>query len=461
MPSGRDIVGETLRVLRADLEKRVVPNLTDPDACLAAKMIGDLLGYLEVWHLEGSLGDQAEEGRSIDGARVGAFQSELPVRGEARGRFSESLQDEIETLPEVNADLFGQSVASDLAFYDAENALLASSRVAAAERLARVEVEMTQVRSQALVDACRGPGITVDAVTRVPGGFSKDSFFLAATGPGGRDESMVIRRDLPFGPAETRIVDEYVLLKRLHRLGLAVAEPLGCDPTGIAGQSAMLSRRLRGASGTSPWDTDPQLRRQVCFALADQLATLHQLPPSEGGLHQVSSDPRDQLRAYMNEWYDRWRRNRVHASATLAAGFGWLARNVPSQIERVAIVHGDVGFHNAIVDDGRLSALLDWEFFHLGDPTEDLGYVRPVIEALIPWEEFLARYRDSGGVDYREENARYFELWRSVRNAVCCAVSWNGFLSGAYPALKMAYQGIPLYKTFVRNVAIGLQERTA
>jgi len=95
----------------------------------------------------------------------------------------------------------------------------------------------------------------------------------------------------------------------------------------------------------------------------------------------------------------------------------------------------------------------------LGDPTEDLGYCRPVIEQLMPWDDFLAVYRAAGGGDYRDENARFFEMWRSARNAVCCAVSWRGFLSGAYPALKMAYQGIPLYRNFVRNTAGALQQK--
>jgi aminoglycoside phosphotransferase (APT) family kinase protein len=112
-----------------------------------------------------------------------------------------------------------------------------------------------------------------------------------------------------------------------------------------------------------------------------------------------------------------------------------------------------------IVSEGRLVALLDWEFAHLGDPTEDLSYCRQFVEPLIAWDDFLKGYRGAGGGDYREENARFFELWRGVRNAVCCSVSWRGVLSGAYPALKMAYQGIPLYRTFVHNTARALKEK--
>ena len=81
-----------------------------------------------------------------------------------------------------------------------------------------------------------------------------------------------------------------------------------------------------------------------------------------------------------------------------------------------------------------------------------------MIEPMIPWDDFLAAYREAGGHDYRAENASYFNLWRSVRNGTTCATAWRGFLSGAYPALKMAYQGIPLYRYFVEDVANSLKQ---
>jgi aminoglycoside phosphotransferase (APT) family kinase protein len=203
---------------------------------------------------------------------------------------------------------------------------------------------------------------------------------------------------------------------------------------------------------------DASVRAKVCHDLAGVLARLHAVRPADAGL-KAASDPADQLRSYVVEWRDRWRRNRVHPSPTLAMAFAWLLENIPRQIDRLSIVHGDVGFHNSIVRDARVAALLDWEFAHVGDATEDLSYAQPSIEPLMDWNEFLSAYRQAGGLEYRADNARFFELWRSVRNAVTCATAWRGFLSGAYPALKMAYQGVPLYRFFVERVADSLKER--
>ena len=43
------------------------------------------------------------------------------------------------------------------------------------------------------------------------------------------------------------------------------------------------------------------------------------------------------------------------------------------------IVHGDFGPQNLLVDGGHVSALLDWEFAHLGRPVEDLAWAEWIV----------------------------------------------------------------------------------
>jgi len=99
--AGREIVGETLRILQADLDLRIVPHLENSDALLAAKMISDLLAYLAMWHLE--FPERIAEHTAAKSALVadrGAgesdFASELPVEGADYGRLADALQREIE-----------------------------------------------------------------------------------------------------------------------------------------------------------------------------------------------------------------------------------------------------------------------------------------------------------------------------------------------------------------------------
>jgi aminoglycoside phosphotransferase (APT) family kinase protein len=51
---------------------------------------------------------------------------------------------------------------------------------------------------------------------------------------------------------------------------------------------------------------------------------------------------------------------------------GWRCKPVPS---RVGVVHGDLRLGNFIVGDEGLRAIVDWEFWHLGDPVEDFAWL--------------------------------------------------------------------------------------
>ena len=46
----------------------------------------------------------------------------------------------------------------------------------------------------------------------------------------------------------------------------------------------------------------------------------------------------------------------------------------PTHVSRTVLCHGDVGPGNFMHDGRRVTALLDWEFSHLGDPMDDLGW---------------------------------------------------------------------------------------
>ncbi len=52
------------------------------------------------------------------------------------------------------------------------------------------------------------------------------------------------------------------------------------------------------------------------------------------------------------------------------------------------VVHGDFGPQNVLFEDDRITALLDWEFAHIGQPVEDLA-----------WAEWIVRTHHPGAVD--------------------------------------------------------------
>lgn len=408
MVDDRAILAQMLSAIRRDLGTVVMPDLRPGEARLKAGMMHDMLGHMAAWMRE-----DAGSGE----------------RDRFQGHFDDAKRD-----------------ASD-----------------AVERLAALEVEVTAERLQRFLNE-RMTGYdraVVESVVPANGGYSKDTILFRALQPDGTVLDAVIRRDLPFGPGENSAVDEFPLLRALFGHGLPIAEPLWCESEkSWLGQPFIVSRRAAGNANTEAWDQDESMRRAICLQLAALLARLHAIDPAGIGLGGERT-PAQEIAAYVALFHDRWKRHRVHDSPVLEAAFRWLADNVPQDLSRLSLIHADVGFHNILTGDGRINALLDWEFSHLGDPAEDLGYCRSRVEPLMPWDEFLAAYYAAGGAPYRESGARFYEVWRGVRNAVCCAVAWNGFLNDWYPALKMGYQGVPLYRTFILDVAERLERATA
>ena len=400
-PAAQDV----LLAAYAELQAHVVPRLEHPDAVRSATMIADLLRHL------------------------------------AAGRAGQ--------------------VATNLAALSADRSAVLTAGKDAMARVAAMEVPVDAALATTLVREALDVGAVIARVGRAAGGYSKDTLFLSGVGADGAPIELVVRRDLPFGPAGTTVVDEYALLTALHRFDLPIAAPLGLDTTGILGEPAMLSARVAGSSGVEPWAGNPTLCETVCRELAQAMARLHAVPVAEVIPALAGADPADIVRDYVAGWRARWIATRTGPSDVLEQCYDWLDANVPAQVARMAIVHGDIGFHNVMVDDGRVAAILDWEFAHAGDPVEDLSYVRQFIEPVLDWDRFVGFYRAAGGVEYASENAGFWEVWRHVRNATCCMTAWHGFVTGKYPAVKMAYQGLELYPRFTEQAGLILAAKSA
>lgn len=67
---------------------------------------------------------------------------------------------------------------------------------------------------------------------------------------------------------------------------------------------------------------------------------------------------------------------RVRRTSALAAfATRWLTDRAPRDAERLVVCHGDVGPGNFMHDGAALTAMLDWEFVHVGDPMDDLAWL--------------------------------------------------------------------------------------
>jgi hypothetical protein len=106
--------------------------------------------------------------------------------------------------------------------------------------------------------------------------------------------------------------------------------------------------------------------------------------------------------------------------------FRWLSANAPAAVDRTVLCHGDLGPGNFLFQDGEVTALLDWEFAHLGDPMDDLAWFTIRCSQLTDLGDLrreLARYADLTGIKVDPDRVRYYQLFVLVRMAVACLVA--------------------------------------
>src|SRR6202044_2789450 len=88
----------------------------------------------------------------------------------------------------------------------------------------------------------------------------------------------------------------------------------------------------------------------------------------------ASPTVRDCVVDELDVWEGMYRRNGIDDPLAEMA-FRWLRLALPDVDARPVLVQGDTGPGNFLFADGRITAIVDWELAHLGDPMEDLAWL--------------------------------------------------------------------------------------
>lgn len=281
-------------------------------------------------------------------------------------------------------------------------------------------VTADQLQAYLAASGRHGP-ITELEIAQTPGGFSKETFLVSFRADG-ELHRMVLRRDPVFSPLGSTVVDEYPLLDALGATGLPIPAMLWmeADPAHF-GAPVVAMGRFEGSADVSRWTSDPVLSRTIVDEAASLLARLHD--PASLSLHEPKpvipgadgDTPLAMVRA-LRRWWDAM----AEEQPLVEAVFDWLEGHAPAAFVRRALLHGDFGFHNLLIHEGRIAGLLDWEFAHVGDVAEDLAYARPFIEQVLPWPEFDALYRAHGGPVVPAEAVHFWGVFGLLRIGLGC-----------------------------------------
>lgn len=167
---------------------------------------------------------------------------------------------------------------------------------------------------------------------------------------------------------------EFLVLQAARVVGVTVAAPIAYFPD-VLGKEAFVSNRLKGEAVGRRIVTRPEFaaaRESLPLQLAIELARIHSLKlealnflPGTRDL-DAASYLISRLRSELDRTLE------PHPVTELA--LLWLEQNQVAQTE-VVVLHGDFRIGNLMISETDLIGVLDWEFAHVGDPAEDLGWL--------------------------------------------------------------------------------------
>ena len=288
--------------------------------------------------------------------------------------------------------------------------------------------------------------VEVRELQPIPGGFSRETFRCDAhVTRRGKSEvlPLIIRKNPPDVEAilNTSRAVEHDLIEALRaHTNVPVSRSYGyeMDP-GPFGEPAMVLQRAHGSGQTSALfngGPDEHQTEDVVRHLCEVLVELHTADVSTVDPKGALVDPRGVgIRAgswdeYMDTTFEYYLREyRTIAwdptMMVLLDSFLTLRRNKPRPA-KLALIHGDFNPANFLYENGKVTALIDWENSRVGDPREDLGWMvlMDILSATsvmsYPKKEggFLAYYNKLAGTDITPEELGYFTLFGTANIAV-------------------------------------------
>lgn len=260
-------------------------------------------------------------------------------------------------------------------------------------------------------------------------------------------------RRLVLRRTRSRVLDsldrrqEFAFQQLAAAAGVPVALPLAVGPDWL------LMEHCPGSSDPSAAldVADPD---RLAADLAGALASLHR-----GGRHSPADAAAQAIARYRAALDQRDRRFLV-----LEWGLRGLERHAPPTVALVPC-HRDFRVGNVLVEKGRLTAVLDWEFAGWSDPHEDLGWFcsrywrrhRPDRPAggLTSREAFVAAYAAAGGPAVDLRRLAWWELAANIRWAVIGLVQVDRFFAGDDRSAARALTGCRLAEVEAEILSLG------
>lgn len=287
--------------------------------------------------------------------------------------------------------------------------------------------------------------ITLDGLVRSAGGLSRENWSFDATwtdDAGAHSHRLMLMRDASGTLLHTERAREFAVLEALAGTAVPAPRVFWMDEAGRwLGTPSVVMERMPGhcdymvLNGSRPLES----RLMLAQAFTRLMADIHAVDWRAHGLEARLGRPGGQPSVHeLAHWEAEYHKARLEPHPELDYMLAWLKRHAP-EAEAVVLVHGDFKPGNALVEGDHITAKLDWETAHLGDPLEDLGWVTNPVrrrEHQIPghWErrQIVEAYRALTGHSVREADLLWWNLFSCWKLSVMQLTAVAEFVAGRY-----------------------------
>lgn len=266
----------------------------------------------------------------------------------------------------------------------------------------------------------------------------REGFYVDVLGASGEQRGFFLRLGRPGDPANDPRVTAFEadVNRTLRPLGVRVAEVIGTKPD----CHAALYERVRGRSDLERVGATGQ--QAIYRDYLTQLAHLHGLDPDRIRIDGPSRPKTAQDCALVELAKVEADFAPLICEPLATFGLQWLRRHVPRTVERIAFVHGDAGTPNFMFENEAVTALIDWEWAHFGDPMEDLGNaaIHASFHLSGEWPELLDHYAKVSGMPVDLERVAYYRAHLMVRSVLALAAATTRWDPHTPVALNLCFR---------------------
>ena len=275
-----------------------------------------------------------------------------------------------------------------------------------------------------------GEKVTINNLLRIPGGASRETWMFEAAWVGEEGEQrehLIVRKDPPASLLETDREAEYAFYSSFAGTAVPVPRMRWLEPDGavLGGPFFIMDRVMVGESSTASILTPRygEARSAIARRMYELLAAIHTFDWVGAPLARVTPAP--SLDTCWSKELDHWEgvinENELSPQPIARAAIRRLRSNPPPAAQRISVVHGDYRVGNFLYHiEGEITAVVDWEMAHLGDPLEDLSW--SFMEA---WQ--WARDGRPGGIIERAQATAIWEKESGLRADAVAMAWWDVF----------------------------------